>query len=158
MPTWHWQLIDVSLLTKWNLFMQLYTRYYPGPRDFLSPRKELYFLSLRHFALRLSPFHGSSLRKPLASRVTRYHPRFLKHVNNTNNINSIKDWDIEIEIESINNPVGNHLWGICEKGVVLTNLFERFALGSLIFVTTTTKKCVNDLLMNMTSQACKQKL
>ena len=29
----------------------------------------LYFLSLHHFALRLSPFHGSSLRKPLASRV-----------------------------------------------------------------------------------------
>ena len=53
-------------------------RSYPGPRGFLSPRreyqatdKEVYFLSLRHFALRLSPFHGSSLRKPLASRVHR---------------------------------------------------------------------------------------
>ena len=48
---------------------------YPGPRGFLSPRREYqatdkeYFLSLHHFALRLSPFHGSSLRKPLASRV-----------------------------------------------------------------------------------------
>ena len=57
---------------------------YPGPRGFLSPWREyqatdkeaarvfsrlLYFLSLHHFALRLSPFHGSSLRKPLASRV-----------------------------------------------------------------------------------------
>ena len=53
--------------------------YNPGPRDFCSPRREyqatdkeaasLYFLSLHHFALRLSPFHRSSLRKPLASRV-----------------------------------------------------------------------------------------
>ena len=30
----------------------------------------LYFLSLHHFALCLSPFHGFSLGKPLASRVT----------------------------------------------------------------------------------------
>ena len=29
----------------------------------------IFSLSLHHFALRLSPFHGSSLRKPLASRV-----------------------------------------------------------------------------------------
>ena len=32
-------------------------------------KRLLYFLSLHHFALRLSPFHGSSLTKLLASRV-----------------------------------------------------------------------------------------